>query len=174
MSSVGRFWAGALFVVGCTLALWPFVIVWWLSGQVLDELPVVPGAVIVSEEPNRLGLFDEDFELATVTYRGTTLEAVRAVLRDSGFHSYSRGASIAMAREWSGSEYDGVTVDLSSSDSGEVVAQLSVVDTDIQAAWPFTAMFGALLVVLGTVPGARRRLPPEPAPDREDQLESTL
>ncbi|MCP3882763.1 MAG: hypothetical protein GY701_30865 [Sulfitobacter sp.] len=154
------------------MALWPLVSVWRLSGQVLDELPVIPDAVIVSEERNSLGLFDEDFELAAVTYRGTTLESVRAVLRQAGFHSYSRGASIGMARECCAA-YDGITVDMSTNDNGDVVAQLSVQDTDVQAMWPFTTTLGALTAILGAAAIAGRRQLPEPTPNRQDQIQPT-
>ncbi|MCP4083862.1 MAG: hypothetical protein GY745_02205 [Actinomycetia bacterium] len=67
-----RSWAVALIIIGCALMLWPFISVWRLSEDVLNELPEIPNAEVVFEDQNPLALFDTEFELATRRYRGLT------------------------------------------------------------------------------------------------------
>ncbi|MCP3992498.1 MAG: hypothetical protein GY724_25730 [Actinomycetia bacterium] len=67
-----RSWAVALIIIGCALMLWPFISVWRLSEDVLNELPEIPNAEVVFEDQNPLALFDTEFELATRRYQGLT------------------------------------------------------------------------------------------------------
>lgn len=89
MARIARSAGTLLCVLGLLLALFPFISVWRLSGEVLDELPSIPGSA-TTDDRNRLGaIFDDDFTLATRTYADVTVDQVREALADRAFEPTS-------------------------------------------------------------------------------------
>ena len=159
--------AGALWLLllglGVLIALFPFISVWRVSGQVLEELPQVLESE-TTDQRNRFGaMFDDDFVLATRTYRDTTADVVLDALRSDGFES-----AFLRDRRWSAKaccgDYDAVFVDVQERDSGSAVAVLTVADSDVQVAWPIFASLGIPMAIAGSVlasVGFRKRRQPQ-------------
>ncbi len=143
-----RSWAVALIIIGCALMLWPFISVWRLSEDVLNELPEIPNAEVVFEDQNPLALFDTEFELATRRYRGLTWTELREVLAGAGFEPYSQADEIGMTKPCCGA-YDGVVALLRTTTEGDIETRLTVQDADIQITWPFFAALGAAVAASG-------------------------
>lgn len=137
-----------LCILGAAIALVPFLSVWRVSGQVLDELPEIP-ATEISDDRSRFGaLFEDEFVLATRTYRTTTPNVVRDALISSGFDVHGFGEGEWLIKPCCG-EYDGVWVQIEAADGQSVVAVLSATDSDIQISWPILLVLGLLLLIPG-------------------------
>ena len=153
MSHVLRAFGWLLLGLGLFIALFPFISVWRVSGQVLYELPEI-SELESTDDRNRLGaMFDGDFVLATRTYRDAALDVVLgAYVSDGWVGSRSRFSKQCC------SEYDEVWVEVQESDSGSVVVVLTAADADVQGIWPFFALFGIGLAFAGrSVAGSARR-----------------
>lgn len=138
--------------------VWPFVSVWRISGQVLDELPPIEGTSI-DDRRGVSALWDGDFTLATRTYLDADPDQVRRGF--AGFQSTSVGTIPYLAKECCG-EWDAVFVSLAEGPGpGSTVATVTVFDSDIQATYPFLVMFGLFLAVIGLGIGAGARLWPD-------------
>ena len=149
--------AGALWLLllglGVLIALFPFISVWRLSGQVLEELPQVLESETTDQRHRFGAMFDDDFVLATRTYRDTTADVVPNALRSDGFEPAFLGDRRWSAKACCG-DYDAVFVDVQERDPGSVIAVLTVADSDFQVSWPIFALLG---VVLASVASRKMR-----------------
>lgn len=136
--------------LGLLIALFPFISVWRVSGQVLDELPEISGSESTDQRHRFGAMFDGDFVLATRTYRQTTVDVVRDALARDGFEPGSMAGRRGLTRPCCG-DYDAVWVDVQDRDPGSVVAVLTVADGDVQVSCPIFALFGIALAFAGSV-----------------------
>lgn len=136
--------------LGLLIALFPFISVWRVSGQVLDELPEISGSESTDQRHRFRAMFDDDFVLATRTYRDTTVDSVLDALARDGFKTQGIAGRRWLTRPCCG-EYDAVGVDVQETDRVSVVAILTVADSDFQVSWPFFAFFGIALASAGSV-----------------------
>ncbi len=164
-----------LCILGATIALFPFLSVWRVSGQVLDELPEIAEFPVtempdteIKDDRNRLGaIFDDDFVLASRTYRTATPDTIRDALISSGFEVHGIGQGQWLVKPCCG-EYDGVLVQIEPGGDQSAVALLSAVDSDIQSSWPIFIVLGLLLLIPGWLLVSRIAAsePNESAPER--------
>jgi hypothetical protein len=147
-----KFFVGALLAsAGAVIALYPFLSVWQVAGQALEELPEVQG-VESSDTSHGVGaLLDSSFVLATRSYSNTTQREVQSALTSSGFEAANINGSLTYARECCG-EYDAIWVSVADADEdGVVVATATAADGDIQITAVFFVLFGLALFVAGAV-----------------------
>ena len=139
----------SLALAGAFVALYPFVSVWRVAGQALDELPEI-SEVESSGRSHGLGaLYDSEFVLATRSYSEVTPQSVREALASNGFEATVVNGSERYAKECCG-DYDALWVEISSTDqAGEVLASATAADADIQTTIGLLVLFGLLLFVSG-------------------------
>ena len=134
---------------GVFVAIYPFGSVALLSYQSLGELPE-PAQVEISDDHRGVAaLFDDDFTLATRTYRATSVDQVEADLFASGFVVF-RGSRDGFGIECCGS-YDGLDVQLEAV-GDDTVATVTAIDSDIGLSWPFLLFISPVIVFIGLVP----------------------
>ncbi len=136
---------GAVLVGGLLIAVGPFVSVWRVGGQVLDELPDLEG---VEQSDERLGwsaMFDDEFIVARRTLEGTDERTVTEALVADGFESLGMAG---FSKECCG-DYDAVWADLQDGGTESVVVELIPADSDWQLTWPLFTGFGSLMAVVG-------------------------
>ncbi len=135
--------------LGVLIALYPFLSVWRVSGQVLDELPLIEETVTV-DQTNRFGtaVFDGDFLLATRVYEERSVEDVERALAGKGFERTGFGEDLWWVKECCG-EYDAVMVRVTAEEPGGTLANVTVFDSDIQASWFFFLFFGSIPLLPG-------------------------
>ena len=142
-----------LIVAGLSLALWPFLSVASLTGQVLAESPAVPGVEVSEDRHWSSALWNEHFELATRTYPASVSvdEATVALGEEFEADGYSSSDALfgngALWKNCCGS-YDAVLVKTIVND-GQVEQHFTVHDGDVQIVWGFFAATGAVLLLTG-------------------------
>ena len=138
-----------LAVAGVCIALFPFVSVWQVAAQVLDELPHLPG-VESSDTSHEIGaLVNDEFVLATRTYPETTREELHDALIGSGFDVTSINGTRHYVEECCG-EYDAVLVTVNERNLDDViVVSATAADQDIQSAAPLFGLFGLAVFLAG-------------------------
>ena len=144
---------------GMLVALYPVISVWNLSGEVLEHLPAAD-ALTYQDDRNRLAISDPAFILATRSYEGVSVDQLEAALIDDGFERTAMGGERWFIKTCCGS-FDAVQVRIDGVGDGSTLATVTLVDGDVQLAWPVIAFFG-LVVVIGGVAAviAGRRRPP--------------
>ena len=148
-----------MILVGVGISVYPFVSVWRLQQQVLDEVPLPNGtAPIIEGKPDRV-LFDDDFVLAFRGVGASVVDVERTLL-DAGFEATSieLEGSPTFARECCGS-YDAVLVSVFEGRDGVTGLRYSVTDSDIVATWYFITGFGLLIALAGVVTAVSSRVP---------------
>lgn len=134
---------------GVFVAIYPFGSVALLSSQSLGELPE-PAQVEVSDDHRGVAaLFDDDFTLATRTYRAASIDQIEAELLASGFRQF-RGSRNGFWLDCCGS-YDGLSVQLETV-GGDTIATVTAIDSDIALSWPWLLLIGPMIVFVGLVP----------------------
>lgn len=145
-----------VFLAGVAVMVYPHLSVWRLKHEVLDLVPVPPGADVVVEGTEDRPLFATDFVLA---YRGiaSSVEETEMLLLASGFQPGSRtieGRETLVAPCCG--QYDGVVVAVFESRPGLTGLRISVQDDDITTTWILMTVTGAALMAAAAY-GARRR-----------------
>lgn len=138
-----------VFAVGLWLTIYPFLSVWSVTGEALDQLPEID-AVAIETDRNWTAMFSDDFVLATRSYDGPTGREVNDALGAAAFEPTSVSGERWWAAECCGT-YDAawVRVEGSGDGDGRPVAIVSVYDADIQATWPFISGLGLLVSLIG-------------------------
>lgn len=164
-----------LYLGGLILAASPFVVVEWLQRNILDEVPLPVGVVVVLEGLPDGAITDDDFVLA---YRGvdSSVTEVEQTLRAAGFSDTGRllEGSPTLGRECCGS-FDGVFVSVFEGRDGITGLRYTVADDDLTATWPFITGIGAVSAFVGIalVAGRRRPSSESTAPDRRARIDAS-
>ncbi len=153
-----RLLAGSVLVaLGLMALLFPFVSVWRLSGEVLDQLPQLEG-VEPADSRHRIGaLGDPEFVLARRVLTGVEGDRVQRALVADGFERTAIGGRPVLVKPCCG-DYDAVEARIVDDPEAErVTIELSAVDGDIQSAVFVFVVVGLVLLVpgLGIIAAAR-------------------
>jgi hypothetical protein len=153
MGRLARILVGATqVVVGLGIALFPLLSVQRLTGQALDELPIIPDAE-ATDTRNPLGaLLDDDYVLATRSYTGVEAEPIRSRLVAAGFEAMVVNGELWLAKPCCGNDELRVRVDEPDL-NGRVVATLTEADDDIRTAARLFVIIGLALFVPGLLIG---------------------
>jgi len=142
-----------LAAAGLCLMVFPFVSVWRVTGQALDQLPPT-SAVDIETDRNLTAMFSDDFTLATRSFDGISSLDFSEQLASAGYESF-RTLDGALWTKTCCGEYDEVQVRVNELDDGRTEAIVSVFDNDIQASWPLLSGIGLLLVLIGITAATR-------------------
>ena len=147
---LGLLAGSALALVGLAIAIFPLVSVWRVSGQLLDELPVVDGVDSVDSRRHVSALTDPKFILAERMYETATVEEVREALEAGGYQRIAHEDEIWFGRECCGT-YDAVWVSITEAPGrpGNVTALVTTADKDVRTASQLFAALGLLLLLPG-------------------------
>jgi len=152
---------------GIVLACYPFITVSRLQQQVLDEVPLPEGAVVVLEGKPEGALRDDEFLLA---FRGisSSIDEVEQALLDAGFQTGGPEltGSPTFGRACCGT-YEGVLVSVIAGRDGITALRYTAANSAITDTWIFFTGFGALSWVggIGLGVSATRRRPKSTARD---------
>jgi hypothetical protein len=127
------------------IVLSPFISVWRVGGEMLDELPDLDGFEHSDDRVGWSAMFDADFVLARRTFIGVDDRAVAEALVANGFESMGLAG---YSRECCG-DYDAVWADVQNSGTDRVVVELTAADSDWQFSWPLFSGFGSLMGLVG-------------------------
>lgn len=151
--------AGVL-LIGLLVALSPFISVWRVGGQMLNELPVLDGTDHRDERVGLSAMFDDDFILARRTFSNADERTVAGTLAAAGFEPMG---TVGFSKRCCG-DYDAVVADVQGTDDGRTVVELTASDSDWQLAWPLFSGFGAFVALIGVgILLTGRSAPREPA-----------